>query len=82
VSLIEVWIDETERRTWFLFELGSAPGVVAAIVAGARTGDVILLYSSHDTEHNNAVVLRDYVREKIERNENAPSSHSGRDRDV
>jgi starvation-inducible DNA-binding protein len=22
VSLIEVWIDETERRTWFLFEAG------------------------------------------------------------
>jgi starvation-inducible DNA-binding protein len=20
-SLIEVWIDETERRTWFLFEI-------------------------------------------------------------
>ena len=28
-SLIEVWIDETERRTWFLFEAsrsGSSPG--------------------------------------------------------
>jgi starvation-inducible DNA-binding protein len=24
-SLIEVWIDETERRTWFLFEAGRAP---------------------------------------------------------
>ena len=24
-SLIEVWIDETERRTWFLFE-ASRPG--------------------------------------------------------
>ena len=24
-SLIEVWIDETERRTWFLFETGRAP---------------------------------------------------------
>jgi starvation-inducible DNA-binding protein len=21
-SLIEVWLDETERRTWFLFECG------------------------------------------------------------
>jgi len=21
-SLIEVWIDETERRTWFLYEAG------------------------------------------------------------
>jgi starvation-inducible DNA-binding protein len=24
-SLIEVWIDETERRTWFLFEAGRSP---------------------------------------------------------
>ncbi|MDR3463923.1 MAG: DNA starvation/stationary phase protection protein, partial [Beijerinckiaceae bacterium] len=23
-SLIEVWIDETERRTWFLYEAGRA----------------------------------------------------------
>ena len=23
-SLIEVWVDETERRTWFLFETGRA----------------------------------------------------------
>jgi starvation-inducible DNA-binding protein len=29
-SLIEVWIDETERRTWFLFEAaGREPGAVA-----------------------------------------------------
>jgi starvation-inducible DNA-binding protein len=24
-SLIEAWIDETERRTWFLFEAGRRP---------------------------------------------------------
>jgi starvation-inducible DNA-binding protein len=24
-SLIEVWVDETERRTWFLFETGRRP---------------------------------------------------------
>jgi uncharacterized protein YeaO (DUF488 family) len=31
-----------------------------------RLGDVVLLYSSHDTEHNNAVLLRDYVIEKLD----------------
>jgi starvation-inducible DNA-binding protein len=25
-SLVEVWIDETERRTWFLFEAGRPGG--------------------------------------------------------
>ena len=28
-SLIEVWIDETERRTWFLFEAGRQRGAAA-----------------------------------------------------
>ena len=27
-SLIEVWIDETERRTWFLFEASRRAGKV------------------------------------------------------
>jgi len=29
-SLIEVWIDETERRTWFLFEAGRAGAGLAS----------------------------------------------------
>jgi len=28
-SLIEVWIDETERRTWFLFEAGRTGAALA-----------------------------------------------------
>ena len=28
-SLLEVWIDETERRTWFLFETGRMEGATA-----------------------------------------------------
>jgi len=35
-SLIENWIDEAERRTWFLFEItASGPGGQAAPTAGA-----------------------------------------------
>ena len=29
-SLLEVWIDETERRTWFLFEASRQEGSNAA----------------------------------------------------
>ena len=36
------------------------------ILDAARHGTVTLLYSSHDTEHNNAVVLRDYLERKLE----------------
>ena len=71
----------TEFQRRYRGELDRRPESWAPIVAAARTGDVILLYSSHDSEHNNAVVLRDYVNEKIERNVNAASSHGGRARD-
>ena len=36
-SLLEVWIDETERRTWFLFEASRRGGRGALRVAGAQS---------------------------------------------
>ncbi len=48
-------------------EIGLRPESWASIVAAARTGDVILSYRLYDREHNNAVALRDYVNEKVER---------------
>ena len=35
------------------------------ILARARHGRVTLLYSAHDVEHNNAVVLRDFLNNKL-----------------
>ena len=55
---------EFQRR--YRTELDRRPDAWAPILAAARAGDVILLYSSHDTEHNNAVVLRDYLNERLE----------------
>ena len=46
-------------------ELNEHSDAWAPIVTAARAGDVVLLYSSHDTEHNNAVVLRDYLNERL-----------------
>ena len=69
---------EFQRR--YRAELDRRPESWRPIVAAARIGAVVLLYSSHDTEHNNAVVLRDYVNERLDRSANAASSHSGRDR--
>lgn len=54
---------EFQRR--YRIELDAHPEAWAPIVEAARAGDVVLLYSSHDTEHNNAVVLRDYLNEKL-----------------
>jgi len=69
----------TEFQRRYRSELNSRPASWAPIIFAARTGDVVLLYSSHDTEHNNAVVLRDYVNEKLDRGSNAASVDNGRD---
>ncbi|HUJ12059.1 MAG TPA: DUF488 domain-containing protein [Verrucomicrobiae bacterium] len=36
------------------------------LLEAARNGDVTLLYSAHDTEHNNAAVLRAYLLERLD----------------
>jgi uncharacterized protein YeaO (DUF488 family) len=71
----------TELRQWFghdpekwprfraryFRELDSRPEAWRPIVTAARRGAVTLVYSSRDTEHNNAVALKDYLRPKIRR---------------
>ena len=54
------------RRRYFR-ELDSRPEAWQPIVSAARRGSVTLVYSSHDTEHNNAVALQEYVQAKSRR---------------
>jgi uncharacterized protein YeaO (DUF488 family) len=51
------------RRRYFR-ELDSRPEAWQPIVSAARRGTVTLVYSSHDTHHNNAVALQQYVQTK------------------
>lgn len=44
-------------------ELDANPGAWAPLRDAGADGPVTLLYSSHDTEHNNAVVLQRYLAE-------------------
>jgi len=37
--LIEVWIDQTERRTWFLNEIVNAPEMEYVPLRKAASGD-------------------------------------------
>ncbi len=46
-------------------ELGRNREALTPILEAAKHGDVTLLFSAHDTEHNNALVLKDYVQEKM-----------------
>ena len=70
----------TELRKWFghdpkkwagfqrryQAELKQYEEALEPILQAALHGTVTLLYSSHDTEHNNAVVLREYLDRKLE----------------
>jgi uncharacterized protein YeaO (DUF488 family) len=51
------------RRRYFR-ELDSRSEAWQRIASAARRGRVTLVYSSHDTQHNNAVALQDYLRRK------------------
>jgi uncharacterized protein YeaO (DUF488 family) len=69
----------TELRKWFSHdpdkwdefrkryrrELDAHPEAWQPILSAARRGSVTLVYSSHDTEHNNAVALREYLEGKL-----------------
>lgn len=54
-----------EFRRRYTAELDADPQAWQPLVDAARTSDVTLLYSSRDQEHNNAVVLRDYLTERL-----------------
>jgi uncharacterized protein YeaO (DUF488 family) len=49
----------------YLVELEKRPDAWEPILQAAKGGDVTLLYSSHDTEHNNAVALRNFLVAKL-----------------
>ena len=69
----------TELRKWFhhdperwqefcmryFAELKTKDDDLRPIVEAARQGKVTLLYSSHDTEHNNAVALKEFIEKHL-----------------
>ena len=57
---VERW-DEFQRR--YRDELDANPDVWGPILKAGKRGTVTLLYSAHDTEHNGALVLRDFLAE-------------------
>ena len=54
-----------EFRRRYSAELDHAKDVWTPIREAAERGTVTLLYSSHDTEHNNAVALKEYIERKM-----------------
>ena len=56
------WKDFQRR---YRAELTANPAVCQPLLAAAEQGDITLLYSAHDTEHNNAVALKAYLEERL-----------------
>ena len=55
---------EEFRRRYFR-ELEKHPEAWQPLLARARRGRVTLVYSAHDTEHNNAIALKEFLDRKI-----------------
>ena len=58
------WTEFIKRYT---AELDAKADAWQPILVAARRGTVTLVYSAHDTEHNNAVALKDYLEAKLKR---------------
>jgi uncharacterized protein YeaO (DUF488 family) len=55
----------SEFRRRYFAELNQRKEAWTPILETAERGTVSLLYSSHDTEHNNAVALKEYIEGKM-----------------
>jgi uncharacterized protein YeaO (DUF488 family) len=56
-----------EFRQRYRRELAANPDALEQIRRAAQRGAITLVYSSHDTEHNNAVALKEYLEDKMVR---------------
>ena len=61
---VERW---TEFRRRYRSELDAHRESWQPIIDASKHGSVTLLYSAHDTAHNGAVVLRDYLLSRVPR---------------
>jgi uncharacterized protein YeaO (DUF488 family) len=59
---VERW-DEFQERFWQ--ELEEQQTAVEELAGRANDGRVTLVYAARDTEHNNAVALRDYLEQRM-----------------
>jgi uncharacterized protein YeaO (DUF488 family) len=58
------WHEFNKRYTE---ELKSRTNLVELLIEKAKNGNITLLFSAKDTEHNNAVVLSEFMRKKARR---------------
>ena len=64
--------NEFQRR--YRAELESNPDAWQPILQAAQEGDVILVYSARDTEHNSAVLLKSFLETRLRKSLRLPKS--------
>src|SRR5262249_34808615 len=64
---------EFRRRDAAELKSGAPAVLLAELVARGARGTVTLLYSSHDSEHNNAVVLKETLERRTAKRAAAPT---------
>ncbi len=67
-----------EFRARYFQELDAEPQSWQPLLEAAQRGDVTLLYAARDTEHNNAVALREYLERKLGRAGAKTAAHAAR----
>lgn len=55
-----------EFRRRYLRELSAHQDVLAPLVQAAREGDITLVYSARDEQHNQAVVIKSVLEQQLE----------------
>lgn len=55
----------SEFRKRYQAELDANGTALEPLLDAAKRGDVVLLYSSRDTEHNNALALKQYLEKRL-----------------
>ncbi|MGD0401254.1 MAG: DUF488 family protein [Syntrophobacteraceae bacterium] len=55
----------TEFQDRYFAELDTRREALRAIIEATGRGNVTLLYSAHDTEHNNAIALMKYIEDRV-----------------
>lgn len=58
------WIDFQKR---YRAELAGNPNAWKPILEAAKQGNVTLLYSARDMEHNNALVLKAFLEKRLKK---------------
>jgi uncharacterized protein YeaO (DUF488 family) len=71
------WV-EFGRRYRHELRVEAARALIDGLVRRAKSGALTLVYSSHDEQHNNALVLKRTIERRLKRatNEEAPSHHA------